>query len=53
MENGPFEDVFPIELGILHCYVSVPEGTVQQKSRTYDSTYVRPRYFFQRKGEGD
>ena len=30
MENGPFEDVFPIEhgdiSGIFHCYVSLPEG---------------------------
>ena len=27
MENGPLEDVFPIEMGIFHCYVSLPEGT--------------------------
>ena len=27
MENGPFEDVFPIENGIFHCYVSLPEGS--------------------------
>ena len=26
MENGPFEDVFPIENGIFHCYVGLPEG---------------------------
>ena len=27
MENGPFEDVFPIEHGdIIHCNVSLPEG---------------------------
>ena len=26
MENGPFEDVLPIEDGIFHCYVSSPEG---------------------------
>ena len=26
MENGPFEHVFPIEDGIFHCYVSLPEG---------------------------
>ena len=25
-ENGPFEDVFPIENGIFHCYVSLPKG---------------------------
>ncbi len=29
MENGPFEDVFPIENGdIPASYVSLPEGTV-------------------------
>ena len=27
MENGPFENVFPIKMGIFHCYVSVPEGS--------------------------
>ena len=28
MENGPFEDVFPIRNGDIpfHCYVSLPEG---------------------------
>ena len=28
MENGPFEDVFPstVNMGRLHCYVSLPEG---------------------------
>ena len=26
MENGPFEDVFPIKNGKFHCYVSLPEG---------------------------
>ena len=28
MENGPFEDIFPIKhnMGIFHCYVSLPEG---------------------------
>ena len=26
MENGPFEDVFPIENEIFHGYVSLPEG---------------------------
>ncbi len=25
MENGPFEDVFPIEHGIFYCHVSLPE----------------------------
>ena len=25
MENGPFEDVSPIENGIFHCYVRLPE----------------------------
>ena len=30
MENGPFEDVFPIENRyiIFHCYVSLPEGII-------------------------
>ncbi len=27
MENGPFEDVFPLKIGIFHCYVSLPEFT--------------------------
>ena len=27
MENGPFEDVFPIQNGIFHYYVSLPKGT--------------------------
>ena len=26
MENWPFEDVFPSENGVVHCYVSLPEG---------------------------
>ena len=26
MEHGPFEDVFPLNMGILHCYVSLPKG---------------------------
>ena len=26
MENRPLEDVSPIEMGIFHCYVSLPEG---------------------------
>ena len=26
MENGPFEDVFPIENDDFHCYVSLPQG---------------------------
>ena len=26
MGNSPFEDVFPIENGGFHCYVSLPEG---------------------------
>ena len=26
MENEPFEDVFPIEMGIFHWYFSLPEG---------------------------
>ena len=26
IENEPFEDVFPIENGIFHCYVSLPKG---------------------------
>ena len=26
MGNPPFEDVFPIKMGIFHCYVSLPEG---------------------------
>ena len=25
-ENGPFEDVFPIENENFHCYVSLPKG---------------------------
>ena len=29
MENPPFEDVFPIKMGIFHCYVSLPEGTYE------------------------
>ena len=35
MENGPFEDVFPNKkMGILHCYVSLPEGsTVLQQHK--------------------
>ena len=30
MENGPFEDVFPINgyIPIFHCYVSLPELSV-------------------------
>ena len=27
IENGPFEDVFPIKMVIFHCHVSLPEGT--------------------------
>ena len=27
MENEPFEDVFPIEMGIFDCHVSLLEGT--------------------------
>ena len=27
IENGPFEDAFPIENGIFHCHVSLPEYT--------------------------
>ena len=30
MENGPFEDDFPIEMGIFHCYVSLPKGIAVQ-----------------------
>ena len=30
MENGRLEDVFPIENGDIHCYVSLPEGTLLQ-----------------------
>ena len=26
MENGPFEDVFPLKMGIFNCYVSLAEG---------------------------
>ncbi len=26
MENGPFEDVFPMEDEKFHCYLSFPEG---------------------------
>ena len=26
-KNGPFEDVFPIEKGMFHCHVSLPECT--------------------------
>ena len=26
MENGPFEGIFPIQNGIFHCYVGLPEG---------------------------
>ena len=32
MENGPFEDVFPIKMGIFHCYVSLPEGSFRRYS---------------------
>ena len=28
MENEPVEDVFPIENGIFHGYVSLPEGII-------------------------
>ena len=32
MENGPFEDVFPMKkVGIFHCYVSLPEGKGSKK----------------------
>ena len=27
MKNGPFEDDFLLNMGIIHCYVSLPEGT--------------------------
>ena len=25
---GPFEEVFPIDMGIFHCYVSLPEDKI-------------------------
>ena len=35
MKHGPFEDVFPIEMGILilYCYVSLPEGKMRNMIR--------------------
>ena len=36
MENGPFEDVFLLEMGVLHGYVSLPEG--KQKNMSCDSS---------------
>ena len=36
LENGPFEDAFPIKMVIFHCYVSLPEGT--------RSLLVRPEF---------
>ena len=36
MENGPFEDVFPIiNMRIFHCYVSLPEGNQQDFDRIF------------------
>ena len=37
MENGPFEDLFPIKIGIFHCYVSLPEGMVIFRDVSHDS----------------
>ena len=31
MENGPFEDVSPIQNGIFHCYVRLPECSFNLK----------------------
>ena len=33
MENGPFEDVFVLKMGMFHCYVSLPEGRMQKKKQ--------------------
>ena len=33
MENGPFEDVFPIKTGIFHCHVRLSEGNMWIISR--------------------
>ena len=32
MEIGPFADVFPFEVGIFYCYVSLPEGSISKIS---------------------
>ena len=46
MENGPFEDVFPIEHGIFHCYVSLPEGTYSIRIYIYTLYTVHSILFF-------
>ncbi len=41
MENGPFEDVFPIKNEIFHCYVSLPEGNRSGKNYAVQQFSVR------------
>ena len=54
MENGPFEDVFPINhgYGIFHCYVSLPEGngygTCEKKSHNFRQNLNTSRSYFDR-----
>ena len=50
MENGPFEDVFPIENGyIFHCYVSLPEGRCLWK---FKRTMIHCTVFWVQKPQG-
>ena len=56
MENGPFEDVFPIENGDFPAgYVSLPEGTSHLRTQGTKETF--PPFDFQdlsaTNGEGD
>ena len=37
MENGPFEDIFPIQNGIFHCSVSFREGSDGKTSAPFKS----------------
>ena len=46
MENGPFEDDFPIKIVMFHCYVSLPEvNDSREVGRFVKNSFVS--HFFQ------
>ena len=44
MENPPFEDVFPIQMGIFHCYVCLPEGNKKKRFFGYLETSCKVNF---------